>query len=111
VDDLLVGVHAPPGDARAADSDDVVQRPGVVFLFQRLTILWAGVNFATAATNFAMLQSMSVSSFVAAKTLSGWAITVSAVIITVAASVRTARSEGLLDGGVGSDLMVALAVR
>jgi len=90
---------------------DVLQRPGVVSLFQRLTILWAGVNFVTAATNFAMLQSMSVSSFVAAKTLSGWVITVSAVVVTVAASVRTARREGLLDGGVESHLMSALATR
>ena len=90
---------------------DVVQRPGVVALFRRLTILWAGVHFTTAATNFAMLESMSVGSFVAAKTLTGWAITVSAVVLTVAASVKTARREGLLDGGVGSDLMLALALR
>src|SRR3954464_13369600 len=29
LDDLLVGVHASAGDARAADCDDVVQRPGL----------------------------------------------------------------------------------
>jgi hypothetical protein len=90
-------------------TQDVVIRPGVVGLFRRLTLLWAFVNFATAATNFAMLQSMSVSSFVAAKTLAGWAITVSAVALTVTDAVRTARREGLLEGGRGHALVAAMA--
>ena len=91
-------------------NQEVRIRPGVVGLFRRLTLLWALVNFATAATNFVLLRSMSVSTFVATKTLAGWAITVSAVVLTVAAALRTARQEGLLDGGHGHALVAALAV-
>ena len=90
-------------------SPEMAIRPGVIGLFRQLTLLWAVVNFATASVNFALLRSMSVSSFVAAKTLSGWAITVSAVVLTVAAAVRTAHREGLLHGSQGHALVAALA--
>jgi intracellular septation protein A len=92
-------------------SPEVVARPGVALLFRRLTILWAGVNLVTASTNLVMLQTMSLNSFVAAKTLTGWGVTTSAVVLTVADSVRTARREGLLDGDRGHALVGALATR
>jgi hypothetical protein len=74
---------------------EVAGRPGVVRLFVGLTILWAGVHLVTAATTFGMLVSMSVTTFVAIKTLTCLGITVGAIVITVAWALRTARSEHL----------------
>ena len=78
---------------------DVAGRPGVLRLFRGLTILWAGVNLVTAATTFALLITLPITVFVAAKTLSGLVITASGVILTVSWSLRTARREGLLSAG------------
>jgi hypothetical protein len=88
---------------------EIAGRPGVVSLFKALTYLWAGVNFATAATNLVLLETLSLNTFVAVKTVSGWGITVAAVVITVSASVRTARCEGLVGPGSGGALLAALA--
>jgi hypothetical protein len=79
-----------------------------VRLFRWLTYLWAAVNFATAGTNIVLLETLSLNNFVAAKTVSGWGITVTAVVITVSASIRTARREGLVGAGSDGTLMAAL---
>jgi hypothetical protein len=78
---------------------EVAARPAVLRLFRGLTILWAGVNLITAATTFVLLMSLPIAAFVAAKTLSGLAITITGIVLTVSWSLRTARHEGLLSGG------------
>ncbi|MCU1376174.1 MAG: putative rane protein [Actinomycetia bacterium] len=69
--------------------------PGVSRLFRNLTLLWAGVNLATAAATMTLLLVLPVAPFVVAKQLSGWIITGSAIYITVSSSLRMARREGL----------------
>jgi intracellular septation protein A len=76
--------------------DEVASRPAVVQLFQGLTLLWAGVHMLTAVTTLAMLLSMSTATYVALKTLVSLAICVTAIVITVTYSVRTARRENLV---------------
>jgi hypothetical protein len=75
---------------------EVAARPGIVRLFEGLTLLWAGVHFLTAATTFGMLVSMSPANYVALKTVTCLAITVAAIVLTVSCSIRTARSENLV---------------
>jgi hypothetical protein len=78
---------------------EVAARPAVLRLFRGLTILWAGVNLITAATTFGLLMSLPIAAFVAAKALSGLAITITGIVLTVSWSLRTARREGLLSAG------------
>jgi hypothetical protein len=68
---------------------------GIVSLYRRLTYLWAAVNFAAGITTFVLLQSLPITLFVALRPLAAWTITVTGVVLTVAAAVRVARSEGL----------------
>ena len=75
---------------------EVADHPAVVRLFRSLTILWAGVYFATAVTTFVLLQTMPVAGFVPAKMLSGYLITFSGIMVTIVWSVTTARREGLV---------------
>ena len=75
---------------------EVKSRPGVAHLFRGLTVLWAGVNLATAATTLLLLLYLPLATFVAAKQISGLAITCAGTTLTVAWSLRTARREGLV---------------
>ena len=77
-------------------SPEVAGRPGVLRLFAGLTVLWAGVHLLTAATTLSMLVSMPVATFVAVKTVVCFAITVTAVAVTIWCALRTARTEGLV---------------
>jgi hypothetical protein len=70
--------------------------PNITSLFRGLTILWAGVNLATASVTFVLLLWLPLSSFVIAKQVSGWAITLSAIALTIAWSHRTACAEGIV---------------
>ena len=70
--------------------------PRVQSLLKGLTVLWAGVNMATASVTFALLLSLPVTTFVAAKQISGLAITISAIAVTIFWSHRTAVGEGLI---------------
>lgn len=70
--------------------------PSVQRLMRGLTALWAGVNLATAATTFVLLRSLSLGTFVAAKQVTGWAITATAVAITIGWAHRTAGAEGII---------------
>jgi uncharacterized membrane protein len=75
---------------------DIAGRPGVVRLFSGLTLLWAGVHLVSAATTFTLLVSLPTPTFVAVRSLVSLAITVSAVVLTVSWSLRTARAENLV---------------
>jgi len=74
---------------------EVARRPAVVRLFIGLTVLWAGAQLLTAAITFAMLVTMSVPMFVALKTVVYVGISITAIVITVCWSLRTARKEQL----------------
>jgi hypothetical protein len=74
---------------------DVASRPAVVRLFIGLTVLWAGAQLLTAAITFGMLVTLSVPMFVALKMVVYIAISITAIVITVFWSLRTARKEQL----------------
>jgi hypothetical protein len=73
-------------------------RPGVVRLFRRLTLLWAGVNLASAALTMGLLLWLPLGPFLAMKQVCGLGLTAAAVFLTVSMSLRTARLEGLCAG-------------
>jgi intracellular septation protein A len=77
-------------------SPDVAARPGIVRLYRRLTLLWAGVNMIAAAATLVLLRTLPVGLFVTIKPLIGWGITIPAIVLTVSLSVRAARNEELL---------------
>jgi hypothetical protein len=69
--------------------------PGVNRLFRDLTVLWAGINLATAVTTMLLLTFLPLAAFVAVKQVAGLAITSAGVYITVSASLRMAKRENL----------------
>jgi hypothetical protein len=75
---------------------EVSRRPGVIRLFSGLTLLWAGVHLLSAATTFTLLVSLPTPTFVAVKSLVSFAITISAIVLTVSWSIRTAHTENLV---------------
>jgi uncharacterized membrane protein len=75
---------------------EIACRPGVVRLFSGLTLLWAGVHLLSAATTFSLLVLLSTPTFVAVRSFVSLAITISAVVLTVSWSIRTARAENLV---------------
>jgi uncharacterized membrane protein len=77
-------------------SPEIACRPGVVRLFSGLTLMWAGVHLLSAATTFTLLVSLPTTTFVAVKSFVSLAITVSAIVLTVSWSLRTARAEDLV---------------
>jgi len=98
---LLSLATARPVVARlAADfypmSDEVALRPRVQRLFWHLTLMWALVCLGKAAVTLWLLESRSTADFVVLKSVVLLAVTVVAVAVTVWASVRVARHEGLL---------------
>jgi hypothetical protein len=70
--------------------------PRVRRLMVGLTVLWAGVNLATASMTLILLLSLDVTTFLAAKQVTGLAITTSAIAVTIAWSHRTACAEGII---------------
>ena len=70
--------------------------PRVRRLMVGLTVLWAGVNLATATTTLVLLLSLDLTTFLAAKQITGLAITISAIAVTIAWSHRTASAEGII---------------
>ena len=75
---------------------DVANRPGVIRLFQGLTLLWAGVHLLTALATFGMLVSFPTATYVAVKTVTCLSISVAAIVVTVSCAVRTAHHENLV---------------
>ena len=63
---------------------------------RRLTVLWGSVNLATAATTFVLLKTLPLAHFVAAKQVSGWAITAVAIGLTITWAHATASAEGVI---------------
>jgi hypothetical protein len=61
-----------------------------------LTVLWAGVNLATASVTLVLLLSLDLTTFLAAKQLTGLAITITAIAITITWAHRTASAEGII---------------
>jgi hypothetical protein len=89
---------------------DVQVRPAITRLFRNLTYQWACVNLALAAMSLALLWTVSTTIFVGATTVLTWLITGTGVFLTVSASVRTARSEGLTTAVGSNGLLRAYAV-
>ena len=79
-------------------TSDVAARPGVQTLFTRLTVLWAGICAAKAGVTVWLLQSLSLTSFVTAKTVFTPCAAALGAAVTIALAVRVARREGLLAG-------------
>jgi uncharacterized membrane protein len=77
-------------------SPEIARRPGVIRLFSGLTLFWAGVHLLSAATTFSLLVLLSTPTFVAVRSFVSLAITISAVVLTVSWSIRTARAENLV---------------
>ncbi|MEP6660292.1 MAG: VC0807 family protein [Acidimicrobiales bacterium] len=76
-------------------SPEVQERPAIDRLFRRLTYLWAFINLAAACASLTLLLTVPTAVFVGTATLAAWIITCTGLVLTVSASVRTARSEGL----------------
>jgi Protein of unknown function (DUF3159) len=76
-------------------TDEVRARPAISQLFCRLTLLWAAINFSSAAVSLVLLVTVPVPVFVGARTATAWLLTFAGVIVTVWESVRVARGEGL----------------
>lgn len=76
-------------------SPDVEARPAIVQLYRRLTHLWAGVNLVIAGLGLLLLVTVPLSTFIAIKSFMAMTLTATAVTLTVAASVRVARREGV----------------
>jgi uncharacterized membrane protein len=91
-------------------SAEVESRPAVIRLFRRLTYLWAGVNIAAAVTSLTLLMTVPVGVFVGTKTVGAWVIICTGVIVTVSASVTTARREGLATAVAADGTLRAYAV-
>jgi hypothetical protein len=77
-------------------SPEIACRPGVVRLFSGLTLFWAGVHLLSAVTTYSLLVLLSTPTFVAVRSFVSLAITISAVVLTVSWSIRTARAENLV---------------
>jgi hypothetical protein len=98
---LLSLVTARPAVARLARefypmTSEVAARPRVKNLFTRLTLLWAGLSATKAVVTLWLLHSLSVTSYVTAKTVFTPSAAVLGATITVLLAVRVARREGLL---------------
>lgn len=79
-------------------TEDVALRPRIQQLFWRLTLLWAFVCLVKAAATLWLLESVSLSTFVAVKSVMTPAIACIGGIATIVIAFRVARHEGLLHG-------------
>jgi hypothetical protein len=94
-----------------AITPEVHARPGVVGLFRRLTLLWAGVNMASAMLTLALLVWLPLGPFLALKQICGLGLSAAAVVVTVSMALRTARLEGLCSVPVPVPVPAVLAGR
>jgi len=111
---LLSLATARPAVARlAADfypmNADVAARPRVKKLFWRLTLLWSCICGTKAAVTLWMLHSMSLSEFVAAKTVLTPTAAFTGAAVTVWLAVRVARREALLPPRRGAVVLAGAA--
>jgi hypothetical protein len=85
---------------------EIESRPSIVKLYRRLTYLWAAVNLTAAAATLTLLMTLPLPAYVAIKPVTCWVITTAGIVLTVSASVRVARHEGL-QASVSSDGMLS----
>jgi hypothetical protein len=98
---LVSLITAQPFVARLASDfypmdADLAGRPRIQRLLWRLTLLWAAICGVKAVVSLWLLNSLSTSAFVAAKTIIGPTAAVVGAALTVWLAVRVARHEGLL---------------
>jgi NO-binding membrane sensor protein with MHYT domain len=79
-------------------TSEIAGRPRVQKLFVRLTVLWAIICATRAGVTLWLLHSLSMQTFVTAKTAYGPGSAVLGAALTVALAARVARREGLLPG-------------
>lgn len=77
-------------------------RPRIRRLFWRLTLMWALIGAAKAATMLWLLLSQSVETFVLARSIFMLSLNVVAVAVTIAAAAVVARREGLMGPAVAT---------
>ncbi len=77
-------------------TEEQAEIPRVRRLMIGLTVLWAGVNLATASVTLILLMSLDLTTFLAAKQITGLAITTTAIAVTIVWSHRTASDEGII---------------
>lgn len=77
-------------------TEDVALRPRIQRLFWRLTLLWAFVCLVKAGATLWLLESVSLPTFVAVKSVLTPGIAMLGVAATIAIAFRVARHEGLL---------------
>jgi hypothetical protein len=75
---------------------EIADRPRIQKLFWNLTLFWAVICFAKAAITLWLLESFSLTTFVAVKEAFILAMIVAGTLVTVATAFRVAQSEGLL---------------
>lgn len=75
---------------------EVAANRAVLSLFRGLTALWAAVNIVTAAITLVLLITLPVTTFVVVKQVSGIAVTIAAIYLTIRWSHRTACREGIV---------------
>lgn len=87
---------------------EVASRPRVKLLFTRLSLLWAGICATKAALMLWLLHSLTMTSFVAVKSVLAPSVAVLGAAAAFALAVRVARREGLLP--IGTARRVAVVV-
>lgn len=98
---LLSLASARPMVARLAGDfypmdHELAARPRIRRLFRNLTIMWAVLGLAKAATMLWLLQSQTLGTFVLVKSISMLTVNVVAAFATIALAAFVARKEGLL---------------
>jgi hypothetical protein len=98
---LLSLITARPIVARLAHdffpmSDEVAKRPRLQQLFWRLTMLWAFICLMKSVVTLWMLESMSLVTFVAVKSILTPTVLIAGAAVTVVLAHRVAKTEGLL---------------
>jgi hypothetical protein len=76
-------------------TSDITDRVGVKAHFRRLTVMWSAVNVVNGMLTLWLLLALQSSSFLAMKTVTVAGVTWTAVVVTVVASLRVCRTEGL----------------
>jgi hypothetical protein len=77
-------------------SAEIADRPRIQKLFWNLTLFWAVICFAKAAITLWLLESFSLTTFVAVKEVFILVTIVAGTLVTVTTAFRVAHSEGLL---------------
>lgn len=98
---LLSLASARPMVARLAGDfypmdGELAARPRIRRLFRHLTIMWAVLGLAKAATMLWVLQSQTLGTFVLVKSVSMLTVNVAAAFATIALAAFVARKEGLM---------------